>query len=95
MLPDFISITNLQRELKKVFSSRMPVRVVLSRNEVSGLVFSKDAAQKILSSGVLDQIREELWELNDPETIRVVRESRNGKGRHSIPFDTWMKKQKV
>lgn len=78
MLSDFISITNLQRHLKTVFSSKQPMRVVLSKNQVNGIVFSKEAATMLLESGLLDQLREELWELNDKETRDVVLKSKSG-----------------
>lgn len=63
----------------------------MSRNAVSGLVFSQEAAKLIMESGMLDQIREELWELRDAESVRVVRGSRKGKGKHSVPFEAWAK----
>lgn len=91
MLSEFISITNLQRQLKKVFYSKQPIHVVLSNNAVSGIVFSKEAAELLLESGALDQIREELWELQDKETVELVRASKKGKGMHSVPFGTWAK----
>jgi len=91
MLSEFISITNLQRQLKKVFYSEQPIHVVLSNNAVSGIVFSKEAAELLLQSGALDQIREELWELRDKETVELVRSSKKGKGMHSVPFDAWAK----
>lgn len=91
MLSEFISITNLQRELKKVFYSAQPIHVVLSNNAVSGIVFSKEAAELLLESGALDQIREELWELRDKETVDMVLKSKKGKGKNSIHFDQWAK----
>lgn len=35
---------------------------------------------------LLNQIREELWELQDKETVALVRESRKGKSKHSVAF---------
>ncbi len=91
MLPDFISITNLQRQLKDVFSSSQPMRIVLSKNALSGIVFSKEAAQMLLESGLLDQLREELWELRDPETRSLVIRHRKGKTK-PIPFRKFVQK---
>lgn len=92
MLTDFISITDLQRNLKKVFGGKQPLHLVLSKNAVSGLVFNKDTTKMLMESGVLDQIREELWELNDKETVRLVRKSRSGKlDKKAIAFETWAK----
>ncbi len=94
MLSEFISITNLQRQLKKVFYSKQPIHLVLSNNTVSGIVFSKDAAELLLESGALDQIREELWELNDKETKDVVHRSRSRKTK-SVPFSDFAKEYGV
>ncbi len=96
MISDFISITDLQRHLKKVFSSKkQPVRIVLSNNKIRGVVFSEETAKLLVESGILDQLREELWELNDPETVKLVRDSREGKDIDSIPFDEWLRKGKL
>ncbi len=94
MLSEFISITHLQRQLKKVFYSKTPMRVVLSHNAVSGIVFSQEAAELLLKSGALDQIQEELWELHDKETRDVVIRSRKGETK-PIPFDTFAKEYGV
>ena len=93
MLTDFISITNLQRQLKSVFASSQPVRMVVSKNALAGLVFSKEAAQLLLDSGVLQQMREELWELNDPVTRRLVAKDRSGKT-SPVPFESTLPKRK-
>jgi hypothetical protein len=94
MLSEFISITHLQRQLKKVFYSKQPIHVVLSKNAVSGLVFSKEAAQWLLESGALDQIREELWELHDKETHDLVTRHRKGQAK-PVPFRALAKKYGV
>ena len=91
MLTDFISITNLQRNLKSVFSSKQPMHIVLSNNTVSGLVFSKELTEIMMRSGVLDQLREELWELHDRETSELVKRERTGKFT-PVPFDSYLKK---
>lgn len=91
MLSDFISITDLQRHLKTVFGSKQPMRVVLSKNKVNGIVFSKEAATLLLESGMLDQLREELWELNDKETRDVVLRSKQGKAK-TVPFNDFAKR---
>lgn len=90
MLSEFISITNLQRQLKKVFGSKKPIHIVLSRNTVNGLVFSREAAALMMESGMLDHLREELWELNDPETRDLVQRARESKIR-PISFNDFAK----
>jgi hypothetical protein len=92
MITDFISITNLQRKMKSVFASAKPMHVVLSNNAVSGLVFSKEAAELMMESGLLEQLREELWELHDKETLDLVRSSRKKKHSGSIEFSAFVKK---
>ncbi len=94
MLSEFISITNLQRQLKKVFYSKQPIHVVLSNNVVSGIVFSKEAAELLLESGALDQLREELWELHDKETRDLVLRHRKGQTK-PVPFDAFAKEHGI
>jgi hypothetical protein len=85
MLTDFISITALQRNLKSIFASKKPMHVVLSNNAVTGIVLSKEASKLLLDSGVLEQLREELWELHDKDTADLVTQSRSGKTK-PVPF---------
>ena len=91
MLSEFISITDLQRDLKKVFSSSKPMRLVLSKNQITGLIFSKETVKMLMESGLLDQLREELWELNDKETRDLVLRSRKLKKNEGTPFDDFVK----
>jgi hypothetical protein len=94
MLTEFISITNLQRNMKKVFQSKKPMFLVMSNNAVSGLVISKETAKMLMESGVLDQIREEIEELNDPETRDVMMRIENG-DITPVPFDDFAKEYGV
>lgn len=41
--------------------------------------------------GFLDQIREEVWELDDKESVDIVRRSKMGKSSRSISFAQWEK----
>jgi len=43
--------------------------------------------KSLIKSGVLNEIREELWEINDPETSTMLKNYRNGKKSDSISFD--------
>ena len=79
MLSDFMSITALQRELKRVFGSKKPIQVILSNNKVAGLVISKAAAEMLMASGLLDQLQEEWAELHDKTTADLVAADRAGK----------------
>lgn len=85
----YISTTQLQRNPKQVFS-KTPFQIVLSNSEVQGMIVSKEAVELMESSGILEQIQEELWELHDQETIKVVTEAREGKG-DGKDFNEFMK----
>lgn len=85
----YVSTTQLQRNPKEVFG-KSPVQIILSNNEVQGMIFSKEATELLQKSGILEQIQEELWELSDAETVQVVKESREKKG-DSIDFDIFAK----
>ncbi len=67
------------------------MRVVLSKNRVNGIVFSKEAASLLLESGLLDQLREELWELNDAETRATVLRLKEGKAK-PVSFNAFAKR---
>ncbi len=95
MLPKSISLADLRSQLKEVLHSTYPIRVVLNKNVVCGLIVSQQAAQLLLKSGALNQIREELWELNDKDTVEVVYKSRKGDYQDSILFDDWVKKRHI
>lgn len=72
----FTSTTALQREGKKILDSDSFFQIVLTNNEFSGIVIPKKSAQKLMDSGVFEQLEEELWELEDKETCRVIEEGR-------------------
>ena len=88
MFTDLISITELQRNLKKVFGAKQPIRVVMSKNAIIGLVFNKDTTKMLMESGVLDKILTEILELPDNKTIQLVRRSKSGKMDRAVPFET-------
>ncbi len=86
-----ISVTELQRNLSKYLRSKKePYRIIMSHNKMNGGLLSAEFMNILLETGVLDQIREELWELNDPETCAVVEASRNGTAT-PIPFEDFLK----
>ncbi len=91
MLTDFISITDLQKNMKATLASRkQPIRIIMSKNKVTGLIISKEATELLMKSDVLTQLREELWELNDPETRDLM--IRHQKGlTNPVPFDSFAK----
>jgi hypothetical protein len=50
--------------------------------------------QKHMSPEAFTQLREELWELNDPETRKTVLDARAGRGK-PIPFEEYLKKHDI
>ena len=95
MITDFVPITKVLRNGRKTFSSGPSFQIVLSNNELQGIIINKKTAKMILDHDLLTQLREELWELNDPETVRMVRESRAGIKSDSISFDEFNKKHGI
>jgi len=87
---DFTTTTKLARGAKKEFESGC--RVVLHNNEDIGMIFGKDFYDAIKDSGIIEQIREELWEANDPTTVELVTWHREWKEFDSISLEDFMKK---
>lgn len=69
---DFTTTTELARKGSKIFSE-FSEAIVLNNNKNIWLLLGWDLAQAVLDSGVINQIREELWELNDKETSTTVK----------------------
>ena len=44
-------------------------------------LFQKEAVEIMMKSGIFDQIREELFELHDKETVAVIQNHRSGKSK--------------
>lgn len=87
---DTISTTELQKNPKKVIDKK-PIQMILTNNKVSGLLLSADVAHLMEDSGLLQQIREELFELQDKETVSIIQKHRAGKSR-PVSFDEFQKK---
>ncbi len=79
MKTTFVPTTQLQRNTKKVLNSDEPFQIILNNNQLQGLLVNKETAQYLLDSGVLEQILEEMWELQDETTSSLVAKARTGK----------------
>jgi len=88
----FIPTTQLQRNTKKVLNSEVPFQVILSNSEVAGIVINKKTAKMLLESDALTQMREELWEANDPTTVEMIKNARAGKHEDSISLSDYRAK---
>mgnify|MGYP000716484033 CR=1 FL=1 len=87
---DFVSTTEVQKNTKKVFSSNTGFQVVLNHNKNVGMILNAELSKHMLDSGLIQQIREEMWELNDPITKKLVRDARAGKNKEAINFDDFL-----
>lgn len=68
----FTTTTELARQGSKIFST-YDEAIVLNNNKNIGLVLGWELAQAVLDSWVINQIREELWEVNDKETSESIK----------------------
>ena len=87
----FTTTTELARQGSKIFST-YDEAIVLNNNKNIGLVLGGKLAQAVLDSWVIEQIREELWELNDKETSELVSSYKDWKKSDSISLDSYRKK---
>ncbi|PCI23981.1 hypothetical protein COB57_06195 [Candidatus Peregrinibacteria bacterium] len=72
----YISTTQLQRDPKSVFG-KAHFQLILSNNKPQGMLISQEVAEYLEKSGLMHQIREELWELHDETTRKTIEEARS------------------
>jgi len=87
----FTTTTEIARKGSKVFKE-YDEAIVLHNNKNIWLLLGWKLAQAVLDSGVLQQIREELWELNDKETVETIKAYREWKQTDSISLEDFRKK---
>lgn len=90
---DFITTTKIAREGKKAFSDGC--KVVLYNNQDIWMIRWKDFYDAIKDSGIIEQIKEELWESKDKTTQQVLEEYEEWKRDKSISLDDFRKKYGV
>ena len=71
------SITDLVRNGKKSFT-KAPYSTVVLNNEPVGAILSTEFSALLTKSGVLEQLLEEYWELQDPTTRSLVESYQSG-----------------
>jgi len=91
---DFITTTEIARKGSKIFSI-YDEAIVLNNNKNIGLLLGWDLAKAVLDSWIINQIREELWELNDKETSDLVSWYRKWEKSDSISLENFRKKYEV
>ena len=87
----FATTTEISRKGSKAFSWTKEI-IILNNNKMLGLYIPWELWQAILDSWVINQIREELWELNDKETVETIRNYKSWKQSDSISLSDYRKK---
>lgn len=87
----FTTTTEIARKWSKIFQE-FDEAIVLNNNKNIWLLLWWELAQAVLDSWILQQLREELWEINDTETSELVRWYKEGKKSDSITLEDYRKK---
>lgn len=87
----FTTTTEIARKWSKIFSE-YDEAIVLNNNKNIGLLLWWKLAQALLDSWVLQQLREEIWEVNDKETVETIKKYRNWDKSWNISLNDYRKK---
>lgn len=87
----FTTTTEIARKWSKIFSE-MDEAIVLNNNKNIWLLLWWELAKAVLDSWILQQLREELWEINDKETVDTIKKYRNWDRSWSISLADYKKK---
>lgn len=87
----FTTTTEIARKGSKIFQE-FDEAIVLNNNKNIWLLLWWELAQAVLNSWVLQQIREELWEINDKTTSDLVQWYKEWKKSDSISLRDYRKK---
>ncbi len=88
---NFTTTTEIARKWSKVFEM-YDEAIVLNNNKNIWLLLWWELAQALLDSGVLQQLREELWETSDSITSNLVTNYKNWNNQDSISLDDYKAK---
>ena len=91
---NFTTTTELAREWSKVFY-KYDEAIVLNNNKNIWVIFGWKLAEAILDSWVVEQIREELWEMNDKDTVDTINSYRKWDRKNIISLSDYRKKYGV
>lgn len=89
MTPPFVATTKVQRQTSAVFGSDDPFQIVLSNNETAGMIVNKNMTEMLIKSGILEQLAEEMWELQNQETAQTVLAARTGNDEDSVEYSSF------
>ena len=88
---NFTTTTEISRKWSKVFEM-YDEAIVLNNNKNIWLLLWWKLAQALLDSWVLQQLREELWELNDSTTCNTIKAYKDWKSEDSISLNDYKSK---
>jgi len=91
---EFTTTTEISRKWSKAFSQTKET-IILNNNKMLGLYLPAELWQAVLDSWIINQIREELWELNDKETVKTIRDYKQWKKTDSIDFGDYLKENNI
>ncbi len=91
---EFTTTTEISRKGSKAFSQTKET-IILNNNKMLGLYLPAELWQAVLDSWIINQIREELWELNDKETVELVRAYKQWEKTDSIGFYELLKENNI
>lgn len=90
----FTTTTEIARKWSKIFHE-YDEAIVLNNNKNIWLLLWWELAQAVLDSWILQQIKEELWEINDKETTETIRKFKVGNKTWNISLSDYRKKYGV
>lgn len=88
---DFTTTTEISKKWSKIFQIYNEA-IVLNKSKSIGVILGWKLAQAVINSGILEQIREELFELQDKETLKVIKNYRSWNIVNSINLEDYKKK---
>ncbi len=91
---EFTTTTEISRKGSKAFSKTKET-IILNNNKMLGLYLPAELWKAILDSWIIHQLREELWELNDKETVETIRAYKEWKQTDSISLKDFRKKHNM
>lgn len=90
----FTTTTEIARKGSKIFEM-YDEAIVLNNNKDIGLLLWWDLARAVIDSWILQQLREELWELNDKETVETIEKYKSWDKSGMISLSNYRKKYGV
>jgi hypothetical protein len=91
---DFTTATEIARKWSKAFWID-GYSIVMNNNKPVWLIFGTGLTKIMLNGWILEQLREELWEINDEETKQIVEKSKLWDYSDSISLDDYVAKYGV